>query len=134
MILIYECKLCNFICNAIHFQQNFNNWTSGNNDIDKFIQDTQLSSHKDMKKALEWISYNRLYNIRHITDNSYIANWIDGNTCYWNNVDHDWKRQTQYMTVELKKLSNTKSIALEFKDEVRIFFFLLNFDKFIIFY
>ena len=25
------------ICNSKRFQQNFNNWTSGNNNIDKFI-------------------------------------------------------------------------------------------------
>ena len=32
-------------CNAKHFQQNFEKWTSGNVVvIDKFIQDTQLSA------------------------------------------------------------------------------------------
>ena len=56
----------NIICNAIHFQQNFDNWTSGNNDIDKFIQDTQLSAHSDTEKALEWIPYDRFYNIIYI--------------------------------------------------------------------
>ena len=29
-------------CNAKRFQQNFQNWTSGNHDIDEFIQKTQL--------------------------------------------------------------------------------------------
>jgi hypothetical protein len=40
-------------CNAKHFRQNFKNWTSGNNFIDKFIQDIQLSA----KIVLEWIPY-----------------------------------------------------------------------------
>src|SRR5436190_1096388 len=31
-------------CNAKHFQQNFQNWTSGNHDIDEFIQKTQLKA------------------------------------------------------------------------------------------
>ena len=31
-------------CNAKRFQQNFQNWTSGNYDIDKFIQKTQLKA------------------------------------------------------------------------------------------
>ncbi|GBB88955.1 hypothetical protein RclHR1_15580002 [Rhizophagus clarus] len=31
-------------CNAKRFKQNFKNWTSGNDSIDKFIQDTQLSA------------------------------------------------------------------------------------------
>src|ERR1051325_2502766 len=40
------CRICNF-------QQNFKNWTSGNHDIDKFIQKTQLkATHREV---LEWI-------------------------------------------------------------------------------
>ena len=31
-------------CNANHFQQNFKNWTSGNHDVDEFIQNTQLKA------------------------------------------------------------------------------------------
>ena len=30
-------------CNAKHFEQNFKNWTSDNDDIDKFIQHIRLS-------------------------------------------------------------------------------------------
>uniref|UniRef100_U9T5X2 Protein kinase domain-containing protein n=1 Tax=Rhizophagus irregularis (strain DAOM 181602 / DAOM 197198 / MUCL 43194) TaxID=747089 RepID=U9T5X2_RHIID len=55
---------------------------SGNNDIDKFIQDTQLSVRYDTKEALEWIPYDRLFNIEYIADGKfgkvYRANWIDG--------------------------------------------------------
>ena len=50
-------------CNTKHFQQNFENWTSGNNYIDKFIQNSQLSEHTSWGSeinALEWIPYNRL--------------------------------------------------------------------------
>src|SRR5688572_22357196 len=31
-------------CNTKHFQQNFQNWTSGNHDIDEFIQKAQLKA------------------------------------------------------------------------------------------
>ena len=61
-----ECKICHKVCNAIHYQQNFENWTSGNNDIDKFIQDTQLSAHDSNDKPLEWIPYDRFYDIEYI--------------------------------------------------------------------
>ena len=63
------CKKCNQentyhnwckACNAKRFQQNFENWTSGNVDIDKFIQDTQLSADNRFK-ILEWIPYDRFY-------------------------------------------------------------------------
>ncbi|RIA81929.1 kinase-like domain-containing protein [Glomus cerebriforme] len=69
--LCWECKQpntrggwCN-PCNAKRFQQNFKNWTSGNDDIDKFIQNTQLSA-KENCKVLEWIPYDRFYNIEYI--------------------------------------------------------------------
>src|SRR5688500_12801385 len=82
MVLSDICKECTYICNAMHFQQNFENWTSGNNFMDKLIQDTQLSAHVDVREALEWISYDRLYDIKYIVEDefgkTYGANWIDG--------------------------------------------------------
>ncbi|RIA84257.1 hypothetical protein C1645_832517, partial [Glomus cerebriforme] len=55
---------CN-TCNAKRFQQNFKKWSSGNDDIDKFIQHTQLSA-TDYNEVLEWIPYDRFYNIEYI--------------------------------------------------------------------
>ncbi|RIA80951.1 kinase-like domain-containing protein [Glomus cerebriforme] len=52
-------------CNAKHFQQNFKNWNSGNDDVNKFIQDSQLSA-KESYNALEWIPYDRFYDIKYI--------------------------------------------------------------------
>src|SRR5436309_639664 len=45
-------------CNAKHFQQNFQNWTSGNYDIDKFIQKTQLKA-RNRKEVIKWVEYDR---------------------------------------------------------------------------
>ena len=51
-----KCGLCNECkqpktsydwCRICNFQRNFKNWTSGNNDVDKFIQKTQLKSIDD---------------------------------------------------------------------------------------
>ena len=71
MVLNNKCKKCDSLCNAIRFQHKFIDWTSGNGDIDKFIQDTQLSTHKnsEVSNALEWIPYDRLYNIKYISEN-----------------------------------------------------------------
>jgi hypothetical protein len=116
-----ECKKCNYACNSIHFQQNFGNWTSGNDNIDKFIQDTQLSVHETIKipNALEWIPYDRFYNIKYIAENEvYRANWIEGKLSYWNYNDQNWRRENQNMIVILKRLSNLKNITLEFMNEV----------------
>uniref|UniRef100_U9V0Z5 Protein kinase domain-containing protein n=1 Tax=Rhizophagus irregularis (strain DAOM 181602 / DAOM 197198 / MUCL 43194) TaxID=747089 RepID=U9V0Z5_RHIID len=69
-----ECKYCKRkytgneyckACNVKHFQQNFKNWTSGNNDIDKIFQDKQLSANF-YDQVLEWIPYNKLYDIEYI--------------------------------------------------------------------
>jgi hypothetical protein len=115
------CEKCHFTCNTIRFQQNFEYWTSGNDDIDKFIQNTQLSAHrtKEISNALEWIPYDRFYNIKYIADKKvYQANWIDGGLNYWSNENQNWMRKNQNMIVILKRLSNPKNITLEFMNEV----------------
>src|SRR5438045_3560520 len=51
-------------CNAKRFQQDFKNWTSGNSDIDKFIQESQLNA-KNFWEKLEWVEYDRFENIEY---------------------------------------------------------------------
>jgi hypothetical protein len=49
-------------CEAIIFNEISK--TAPNDEIDKIIQDTQLLTHNDAKEAaLEWIPYDRLYDI-----------------------------------------------------------------------
>ncbi|CAB4442367.1 unnamed protein product [Rhizophagus irregularis] len=121
MVLNDKCKKCNHTCYSIHFLQNFVNWSSGNNNIDKFIQDTQLSAHNNTQEVLEWISYDRFYNINYITETKvYKANWIDGNISHWNNKNQNLERENQNMIVTLRRLDNPKNITLEFMNEIRI--------------
>ncbi|RGB37851.1 hypothetical protein C1646_756380 [Rhizophagus diaphanus] len=102
--------------------RNFKNWTSGNNDIDKFIQDTQLSVHKEIEisQALEWIPYDRLHDIKYIAKSEFVkvyrANWIDGEINYWYNGN--WERHNQNMFVILKSLNNLINITTEIENEV----------------
>uniref|UniRef100_U9U4T8 Uncharacterized protein n=1 Tax=Rhizophagus irregularis (strain DAOM 181602 / DAOM 197198 / MUCL 43194) TaxID=747089 RepID=U9U4T8_RHIID len=120
MVFNNKCKKCNYICNTIHFQHEFINWTSGNDDIDKFIQDTQLSVHKDneISHALEWIPYDRFYNIKYIEKiGVYIANWIDGKIYEWNNYNQNWHRYKN-MVINIKSLNNSKGITLEFMNKI----------------
>jgi hypothetical protein len=123
VVLNVKCKKCNCACNTIRFQQNFENWTSGDNDIDKFIQDTQLLVHKInnkvFKQVLEWIPYNRFDDIKCIAEKKvYRANWIDGNISHWNDKNQNWMRENQNMIITLKSFNNPKNIALEFMNEV----------------
>ncbi|POG78583.1 hypothetical protein GLOIN_2v1472946 [Rhizophagus irregularis DAOM 181602=DAOM 197198] len=108
-------------CYAEHFQQNFENWTSGNNDIDKFIQNAQLKAINS-EKVLEWIPYDRFYNIEFIAKGGYgrvyRAIWIDGFITYWDNITKNWKRMYQNKEVALKSLNNSKNVTFEFLNEV----------------
>jgi hypothetical protein len=134
-----ECKKCDYICNVMHFQQKFIDWTSGNNDIDIFIQNSQLSAHNDVKQALEWIPYDRFYDIKYITKDKfgivYKANWIDGNINYqddeninyqdddenmnyWDDKNQSWKRKDHNMFVKLKNLNTPNNLTLEFTNKV----------------
>ena len=76
-----------YSCNSKHFQSNFQNWTSGNPEIDEFIQDFQLKTNISTK-AFEWISYDRLTNIEYLAEGGfgtvYKALWIDGYIKNWN--------------------------------------------------
>ena len=57
----YWCR----ICNTKHFQQNFKNWTSGNHDVDEFIQKAQLKA-KSYREILEWIEHDRFINVEYL--------------------------------------------------------------------
>ncbi|CAB4413158.1 unnamed protein product [Rhizophagus irregularis] len=99
-----RCEECNQIntgpewcnaCNATRLQKNFIYWTSGNGEIDKFIQDAQLSANK-FYRILEWIPYERFYDIEYIAKGGfgliYKAKWTDGYIQSWNNDKQNWNR------------------------------------------
>jgi hypothetical protein len=115
-----KCKKCNDICNSIHWLYNFENWTSGNGNIDKFIQNTQLSAHYNVKEALEWITYDRFCDIKSTAKtNVFKANWIDGHIDRWDDENQNWQRLDQNMIVTLKSLNDPKNVTLEFISEVK---------------
>ncbi|RGB42332.1 hypothetical protein C1646_662318 [Rhizophagus diaphanus] len=122
VILSDICKKCNEICNTTYFQRNFKRWTSGNNDIDKIIQDAQLSAHENARNALEWIPYDKFYNIKYIAKGGfgkvYKANWIDGRIWDWNDKNQNWERYGKNMVVALKSLNNSKNVTFEFMNEI----------------
>jgi hypothetical protein len=122
------------MCNAMHFQQNFGSWTSGNDNIDKLIQGTQLLAHYDASKALVWIPYDRFYNIVYIAKGGfgkvYKANWIDGCIDKWDDKNQNWKRHDENIFVALKSLHHSKNITLEYMNEVYYLVKFFNYFKF----
>ena len=115
----YDGKWCQ-ACNSKRFQQDFENWTSGNSEVDKLIQESQLNAKNHYEK-LEWIEYDRFENIEYIAKGGfgtiYKAIWKDGYINYWNHETNQWNSNSNYI-VALKGLNNSKDITLEFLKEV----------------
>ena len=123
----YWCRLCNF-------QQNFKNWTSGNHDVDKFIQKTQLKA-KDDREVLEWIEYDEFENVEYLAKGgfgtTFKAIWKDGPIFCWDSENNQWKRRKTYKIetdypVALKCLHNSQDITTGFLSEVGYFFYNFN--------
>ena len=112
-------------CQICTFQQNFKNWTSGNHDIDEFIQKAQLKA-KYRKEVLEWIEYDRFENVEYLAKGgfgtTYKATWKDGYINDWNSENNQWERK-ENRRVALKCLHNSQDITVEFLKEVRSFFY-----------
>ncbi|GBB95143.1 hypothetical protein RclHR1_24870001 [Rhizophagus clarus] len=97
-----ECKQINTgenwcqTCNSRRLQQNFNNWTSGNNDVDKFIQNIQLSA-RNKYQLLEWIPYDRFSKVKYVAKGEfgkiYKAIWNHhGLISHWDVCKSQWKK------------------------------------------
>ena len=101
-------------------QQNFDKWTSGNEFIDKFIQEAQLNA-KHSDQILEWIPYNRLKGIKYLDKGGfstiYEAIWLDGPIKRWNDNEEKWIRDNN-KKVALKNLDKSSNLSNEFLNEV----------------
>ncbi|EXX64677.1 Kic1p [Rhizophagus irregularis DAOM 197198w] len=91
-------------CNSKRFQKNFDNWTSGNECIDKFIQEAQLEA-KNRYELLEWIPYTKLRNIKFLAQGGfstvYRGIWLDGLITNWDYEKQDWNRDTYEINYEV---------------------------------
>ena len=115
--VITEC-LC-LSCTRKHFQQDFDKWTSGNKNIDKLIQDVQLTN--DIGDILEWIPYNKFNDIKYIAEGGfakvYSATWTDGLINKWDQKSNNWKRNGP-KKVALKVFNNSSNLSEDFINEV----------------
>ena len=100
-------------CNRKRLQQDFGKWTSGNQRIDKFIQEVQLKARTD-REVIEWIPYSRLRNIEYYTKGGfstiYKAILLDGRIVEWNNRKQNWKRSFYYFNKNDYKIAKQKNI------------------------
>ena len=98
-------------CNSKRFQQNFYKWTSGNELIDKIIQNAQLKA-RDKNEIIEWIPYDRLRNVLFLARGGfstvYKAIWLDGYINKWEK--NQWCRFSNSLNEEDYKNAKAKDV------------------------
>ncbi|CAG8516410.1 6016_t:CDS:2 [Acaulospora colombiana] len=108
-------------CESRRFEEKFGTWTSGNDDLDCFILETQLDA-KSCFDYLEWIPYSRLCNIQYV-GSGYFGSvfrsfWIDGPRDVWDVSTSQYRRREKY-PVALKLLDNSQNISQEFLEGLK---------------
>ena len=109
------------LCVRNYLKANFPNWTSGNDDIDNLIQECQMKT-LNPERVIEWIPYNKLQNIKYLTEGGcskiYTAVWTDG---YYNEWDSKKQQLIRFgrQSVVLKRLENVENANKRWLEEVR---------------
>ncbi|RHZ82774.1 hypothetical protein Glove_103g273 [Diversispora epigaea] len=120
-------QYCEF-CIRKYLRNDFGNWTSGNNEIDKLIRKCQRKTVTP-DSIIEWIEYNQFENIEHLTEGGcatiYTAIWKDGRYCQWNSENKILKRYGRYGVI-LKRLNNSNSNNVHWFQEVTLSFTIDN--------
>src|ERR1043165_7562229 len=84
-------------CQINFFKKNFTEWTSGNEQIDDFIQERQLEFNLYYDELFEWISYNQFDNVKEIGKSDlitvYSAVWKNGPLYYDYKDKKEWIRK-----------------------------------------
>ncbi|EXX70207.1 Ipl1p [Rhizophagus irregularis DAOM 197198w] len=106
-------------CKSQYFKQNFKNWTSGNHDVDEFIQKVQLNA-KNENQIIEWIEYDKFEDVEYLAKGgfgtTFKAVWKDGP---WKiNYDNNQMERKGETKVALKCLHNSQDITADFLKEV----------------
>src|SRR2546423_610050 len=94
-------------CNATHFRKNFSKWTSGNKEMDYFIQNTQIHAY-NVHLGLEWYPWESFSDIQEIGKGGYAtvfrAKTKVGHIKKWDHQKNDWSRYSirswQYVTLK----------------------------------
>ncbi|RHZ73755.1 hypothetical protein Glove_229g55 [Diversispora epigaea] len=116
------------LCIRMYLENNFGNWTSENNEIDKLIQECQrktIAPHQ----VIEWVEYDRFENVKYLTEGGcatiYTAIWKDGNYVKWDSERKILERSRRQKIV-LKRLNNSNSNNVHWFQEVILNFTLDN--------
>ncbi|RHZ43784.1 hypothetical protein Glove_856g43 [Diversispora epigaea] len=118
-------QYCEF-CIRKYLKNNFGNWTSGNNEIDKLIQECQQKTVAP-DSVIEWIEYDQFEDVEHLTEGGcatiYTAIWKEGYYDKWNSERQTLERFGRQKTV-LKRLNNSNNNSVNWFQEVTLSFTL----------
>ena len=82
-------------CNAVHFRNDFDKWTSDNKEIDYFIQNTQIHAWRN-ELVLEWYPWENFSEVEEIGKGGYgtvfRAKREIGRISSWNHQSNQWSR------------------------------------------
>ncbi|RGB36869.1 kinase-like domain-containing protein [Rhizophagus diaphanus] len=118
-------------CKLNHFQLNYGEFSSGNDEIDMILENNYCKS-RSPGELIEWIPYDEFTNIVHTADDKnnalwlkgcicnwdkelYGAIWLNGCVCYWNSNNPNWDR-----------IKNLKVILVNSEDLGHIFKILIE--------
>ncbi|CAG8754367.1 10552_t:CDS:2 [Dentiscutata erythropus] len=111
-------------CNATRFEQDFNTWTSGNNEIDEFIKYTQIHALNNVY-VLEWYPWEMFSDITKIEKGGsatvFRAQGKVGRIREWDQQSNKWRRSydPNNSYVALKIIGHSKSLPKDFLNEVK---------------
>src|SRR2546421_6118466 len=125
-----RCRECNEIntgsrwcrtCNAGHFRKEFDKWTSGNKEIDYFIQNTQIHAWSRYL-VLEWYPWSTFSEIEEIGKGGYgtvfRAKRKVGRIEKWDHQSNQWSREQYFFEyVALKTIGHCTLLAKDFMNE-----------------
>ncbi|CAB5361039.1 unnamed protein product [Rhizophagus irregularis] len=94
-------------------------WTSGNDDVDKFIKDTiydaRNENYDDEVMVLKWVPFDRFEDVKEIGVGGfakvYSATWIAEYNSYW---------RAKPIKVALKRLNGSENMSVEYLNELKI--------------
>ncbi|PKK71715.1 hypothetical protein RhiirC2_778066 [Rhizophagus irregularis] len=90
-------------------------WTSGNNDLDKFIKDTiyDINARQECNRFLEWVPFDKFENVKQIGIGGFASvfcNMDNGKAEYYR-ARYDWKKKESYpINVALKRLNGSQNM------------------------
>ncbi|CAB4377124.1 unnamed protein product [Rhizophagus irregularis] len=97
----------------------FENWTSENEVLDKFIQQTQLET-PDPRHHMQWIPFENFSDVKFVLKGGYSsvfsATWANKKEKVWDGAKQTFVEKP--LMVALKSLKNSQNVSDEFLDEV----------------